>query len=67
MRTIEQQTDTATTIHDTAGGGDPGFAGLAAARTEAGNLAAAGRDAIRRALSESSTEFLRASRQQGGE
>jgi sugar/nucleoside kinase (ribokinase family) len=67
MRTRDQQTDAATTIHDPAGGGDTSLAGLAAARTAAGNLAAAGRDAIRRALSESSTEFLRASRQQGGE
>jgi hypothetical protein len=53
---------------DAAGTGDPGFDGLAAVRAEAGRLMAAGRDAIRRALSEeNSREFLRSVRQSGGE
>jgi len=68
MSTLERQTDTATVFHHAAGGDDPGSTDmLAAVRAEAGNLAAAGRTAIHRALSENSAEFLRAARQQGGE
>lgn len=68
MRTLERQTDTAATFHPAAGSDGPGIDDvLAATRTDARNLAAAGRNAVHRALSGDSRAFLRAARQQGGE
>ncbi len=68
MRTLERQEDAARELH---GDGGPEGSGiddaLEATRMEARNLEAAGRSAIRRALSGDSQGFLRAARQQGGE
>jgi len=67
MRTLDRQTETAAALHDAVGTGDPGFDGLAAVRAEAGRLLVVARDAIRRARSVNSIDFLRHSRQEGGE
>ena len=67
MSTLERLSDANTSIHDAQGDGDQGFDGLAAIGAEAGRLAAAGRNAIRHALSESSSNFLRDVLQGGGE
>ncbi len=48
-------------------GGGPGGEGLEATRSQAERLLRAGDDAIQRALSGDSEEFLRSSRQQSGE
>ena len=68
MRQLERQMNTAAAVHGDGGIDGPGIDdGLAAIRVEARNLAAAGRNAVQRALSGDSTAFLRSARQQGGE
>jgi hypothetical protein len=66
MHTRERELDTARAFHGEGGPELPSDV-LEATRSEARGLAAAGRTAVRRALSGDSQAFLRAARQQGGE
>ena len=68
MTMLERRIDTATAFFPGSEIDAPGIGdGLLATRSEAHALAAAGRDAIRGALSGDSEAFLRAVRQFGGE